>query len=64
MAKGTPQIIGSVRIGNDVYRKGDEEALAKVADKSMIKRLTDKGVISGGESPAEEAAATQTEEKK
>lgn len=41
------EIIGSVRIGNTVYKAGQEEELAAVADAAQIKRLTDKGVIAG-----------------
>lgn len=49
------EILGSVRIGNKVYKAGDEEAFASVASADQIARLKEKGVVSGfgGKSPAE-----------
>jgi hypothetical protein len=59
------KIIGAVRIGDKVYREGDEGAFAKAATADQISRLTDKGVIEGaikGEAVPEPVATDETGE--
>ena len=58
------EIIGSVRIGNTVYKAGQEDELAAVASADEIKRLTEKGVIAGfsGKSKADDAAEASAAE--
>jgi hypothetical protein len=61
------EIVGSVRIGNTVYKAGQEEEFAKVATADQITRLTEKGAIAGfGKSSAkvvDEAADTPDAEE-
>lgn len=46
------EINGSVRIGKEVYRAGQEDQLASVLPADAVKRLSDKGIISGFAKPA------------
>lgn len=61
MPKG-PEIVGSIRYGGKVYRKGDEEALGEILqsndDRKTFESLITRGLITGVDIPqAEEAQA-------
>lgn len=70
MAKEAKQITSTVRMGQTVYRAGQEDDLAKVLTKDDVARLTEKGIISGfgatvkTEAPAEETADATADEAK
>lgn len=47
MAKDNRSINGAVRVGTLVFKAGQEDELQEAASPSELKRLLDKGVISG-----------------
>ena len=64
MAKDNRVIKGAVRVGTAVFRAGQEDELQEAASPSELKRLLDKGVISGDFVKAAKPKATPPSENK
>ena len=64
MAKDNRVINGAARIGATVFRAGQEDELQEAASPAELKRLADKGVISGdfGKAGKSKAAPVETKE--
>lgn len=63
MAKDNRVINGAVRVGATVFRAGQEDELQEAASPAVLKRLAEKGVISGDFAKAGKPKAAPVETK-